>query len=97
MKDRVALLLLVAALVAAFVAPAASVAADCEEEGGGECCGLEGAVCLCCSPAPRTTLPPAGGRPAIGPAGSVGTEAAAAAPEPLPRDILHVPKPAPSH
>lgn len=97
MKDRVVLVLLVAALAAAFVAPAASVTSGCEEEGPGECCGLDCAACLCCAPVPRTTLPPAGGQPAIGPAGSVGAEEAAAAPDPLPRDILHVPKPAPSH
>lgn len=97
MKDRVVLVLLVAALAAAFVAPAGSVAAGCEEEAAEECCDLDCALCLCCSSVPRTTLRAAGGQPAIGPAGSVGAEEAAAAPDPLPRDILHVPKPAPSH
>jgi hypothetical protein len=87
------LLLLVAAL--GLAAPLVVSADVCEEEGGGDCCGLECAFCVCCAHRPQHAAGTALGRSAGDPGGSLLPEELPAPREPLPRDVLHVPRAAP--
>lgn len=87
---------LLAVALGLVVSPAFAVAAACPDDDDDACCGLDCALCLCCSSVPRTTLPFAGGGPATIPTGSVGADATMAPPGPLPRDVLHVPKSPPA-
>lgn len=93
MKGRAALGVLLLVGMGLVVGPALAIAATCPDDDSDACCGAEGALCLCCSYVPRTVLPFANAQPAGHPTGSVGADAPAVPPGPLPRDILHVPKP----
>lgn len=97
MKGRAALGVLLVVGMGLVFGPALAISMTCPEDEDGACCGAEGALCLCCSYVPRTALPFASGEPAAHPTGSLGADAPAVHPGPLPREVLHVPKPPPSH
>jgi hypothetical protein len=95
MKSRAARIVLLAAALVVAVVPAVSLSASCADEGEGGSCGLDCAVCFCCHGV-RTVLPASGGGFGLLLVASVGADAAAAPLGPLPRDVVHVPKSAPS-
>lgn len=96
MKSRAARIVLLAAALVVVLVPTASLSEGCADEGDAESCGFDCALCLCCFHV-RTVLASADGGLGLRPAANVGAETAAAPAGPFPRDILHVPKPPPSH
>ncbi len=89
-------LVVVATTVAGLALPLLAVPTDCEEDGGVDSCGLDCALCVCCSHTPQPVLSELG-RGASGElAGRLGPEESAQPHGPLPRDILHVPRSAPA-
>ncbi|MBZ0115064.1 MAG: hypothetical protein K8J08_21565 [Thermoanaerobaculia bacterium] len=75
--------------------PLVAASADCEEDGGLDCCVLDCTVCACCSQAPQTLLSELG-RGASGEMYSrLGPEEIGKPRSPFSRDVLHVPLAAP--
>lgn len=89
----ITLILVVATIVLAAPLVATSVA--CAEDGGTDCCGLDCATCLCCSHCSQITLNQPSRRSADEIDGRLQPQGRPTTREPLPRDILHVPRPAP--
>lgn len=79
-----------------LVVPVLAATVGCEEGGGVDCCGLDCALCICCSHTPQTVLSELG--PGNGNAmdGRLGPEESAKPRAPLPQDVLHVPRCAPA-
>jgi hypothetical protein len=92
-RPLVAVLLLLVAAVG-LAAPLVATADVCEE-GAGDCCGFECAFCLCCAHRPQHAASTPLGRSAGDPGGSLLPEELPVPREPLPRDVLHVPRRAP--
>lgn len=75
-----------------FAGPLLASSIACEEDGGSDCCGMDCALCLCCSHSPRTALSEVDRGSGRGPVGKLGPEECPVPREPLPQDVLHVPK-----
>ncbi len=84
--------LLIFALIG-ICAPPLATAVPCAEEDGADSCDTDCAQCLCCSHAPRAALNIVGGRHAGDGSGHVGVWEGRIPQTPLPREILHVPRP----
>ncbi|HEX2163461.1 MAG TPA: hypothetical protein VHM02_05890, partial [Thermoanaerobaculia bacterium] len=94
MKRASAAAVLIGLLLVGFLAPLADAAALCADCDGGEPCGVDCALCLCCSHLP-TTAAGAWAVSGTGGGGALLGDAASPAPaSPLPRTIPHVPWPA---
>lgn len=87
--------MLVVVLTIGLASPLLATSVACPEDGGTDCCGLECATCLCCSHVPQTALSEPD-RHTGDPDGGLRPDEAATPREPLPRDVLHVPKTLPS-
>lgn len=88
------LLFLLVPATAGFASPLSATQAGCDEEGGAEHCEVSCTLCICCSPGPLLLLgdlEESLGRDLEG----LWPEQGAMPIEALPRDILHVPEPAP--
>lgn len=90
----IALVLVVSAALG-LVSPVLATSVACTEDGGTDCCGLDCALCLCCSHTPPTALTVLDRRAGAELDGSLRPEELATPREPLPRDVLHVPRSTP--
>ena len=77
-------------------APVVATSVVCVEDGGTDRCGLDCAVCLCCSHGPATFLTAAIGHSNRGQEG-LAPDVEAADPASFSRGILHVPRPSAVH
>lgn len=93
-RPAAALVLLLAAVVG-LAAPVVTAAGACVDEAGAGCCGFDCALCLCCAHGPKTTASDLQRRVGGDAGGRVRPDERTSPPEPLPRDVLHVPKAAP--
>ena len=93
MKVRPTLVLVVlVATTIGLALPLLAASTDCEQDGGVDCCGLDCALCACCSYTSQKVLSPLG-RGACGEMdGRLGPEESAKPRAPLPRDVFHVPR-----
>jgi len=91
-RSRAALFALLAFALVGVGGPLLAAGTVCSGEGGADDCELGCALCLCCSHVPRPALTDVGSIAAEGGSDGLGPWCGPAAPMPLPRDILHVPR-----
>lgn len=92
----IALALLLAATIG-LATPLLAASVSCVDEGDADCCGLDCALCLCCSHVPPTDSSDLSDHSGAEQHGRLGPDEPAMPREPFPRDVLHVPKHAPVH
>lgn len=90
----IAVTLLIVATVG-LASPLLAASAGCDENAVLDCCGLDGSTCLCCWRGPQISLSEPRHSSGGGPDGRLRPDERAVPRDPLPRDILHVPRFAP--